>query len=76
MAFDWEGILGEDEYDHVCQHGLDCYGYSNPSSNLDNFDDYGGFFAILDDYDEDDDEYYDEFEGVIFDDFETETKTN
>lgn len=76
MAFDWEGILGEDEYGHVCQHGLDCYGYSKPSGNTDNFDDYCDFFAILDDYDEDDDEYYDEFEGVIFDDFETETKIN
>lgn len=73
MAFDWEGILGEDEYDHVCQHGLDCYGYSKPSGSTGYFDDYCDFFTILDDYDEDD-EYYDEFEGVIFDDFETESR--
>ena len=25
MGFDWEGLLGEDGYDYVCKHGLDCY---------------------------------------------------
>ena len=25
MAFDWEGLLGEDGYRHVCDYGLDCY---------------------------------------------------
>jgi hypothetical protein len=26
MAFDWEGLLGEDGYNHVCEHGLDWFG--------------------------------------------------
>lgn len=25
MGFDWEGLLGEDGYDFVCNHGLDSY---------------------------------------------------
>jgi hypothetical protein len=26
MSFDWEGILGTDGYNCVCEHGLDSYG--------------------------------------------------
>ena len=54
MGFDWEGILGEDGYAYVCNHGLDCYGYSRRSE---------GYSSSYDDDDYDDydyDDYYKE----------------
>ncbi|MBQ3517276.1 MAG: hypothetical protein IJA29_08640 [Lachnospiraceae bacterium] len=41
MAFDWEGLLGEDGYRHVCDYGLDCYEDYHPyHDEYYDYDDY------------------------------------
>lgn len=60
MGFDWEGILGEDGYAYVCDHGLDCYGYSRRSE---------GYSSSYDDDDYDYDDYDEEEEEFIEDEF-------
>lgn len=60
MGFDWEGILGEDGYRSVCNHGLDCYGYSRRSESY-------SYFSSCDDYYEESDDS--DYEGFVEDGF-------